>query len=179
MRRISESNMARKNTNEYHDISSCFEQLPFHVISSIHCFISFSFLQCDFSKTHRRVGLVNSFHPTLRPRALVSLNKRTRRQQERHLRMQLSVSRFVFIPRLFQVVWLAKCFLTILELYWWSGLEMEIRTKNMSRASSKQLQNRSFHVVERIRTAAKCTNMKNARAKRAKLLFFIVQYANL
>ena len=46
--------------------------------------------------------------------------------------------------------------------------------------SSTQLKNRSFHVVERTRTAPKCTNMKNARAKRAKLLlFFIVKYAYL
>ena len=31
-----------------------------------------------------------------------------------------------------------------------------------------QLQNRSFHVVERTRTSLKCQKMKNARAKRAK-----------
>ena len=31
--------------------------------------------------------------------------------------------------------------------------------------SSIQLKNRSFHVVERTRTAAECTKMKNARAK--------------
>ena len=45
--------------------------------------------------------------------------------------------------------------------------------------SSTQLRNMSFHVVGWTRTAAKCTKMKNARAKRAKLLFFIVKYANL
>ena len=45
--------------------------------------------------------------------------------------------------------------------------------------SSTQLQNRSFHVVERTRTSTNCQKMKNARAKRAKLLFFIVNYANL
>ena len=44
---------------------------------------------------------------------------------------------------------------------------------------STQLQNRSFHVVERARTSTKCQNMKNARAKRAKILFSIVNYANL
>ena len=37
----------------------------------------------------------------------------------------------------------------------------------------------SFHVVERTRTSSKCQKMKNARAKRAKILFFIVKYANL
>ena len=45
--------------------------------------------------------------------------------------------------------------------------------------SSTQLQNRSFHVVERTRTSSKCQKMKNARAKRAKTRFFIVKYANL
>ena len=45
--------------------------------------------------------------------------------------------------------------------------------------SSTQLQNRSFHVVERSRTSTKCQKKKNARAKRAKILFFIVKYANL
>ena len=44
--------------------------------------------------------------------------------------------------------------------------------------SSRQLQNRSFYVVERTRTALKCTKMKIARAKHAKRLFFIVICAN-
>ena len=39
--------------------------------------------------------------------------------------------------------------------------------------------NRSFHAVEKTRTSSKCPKMKNARAKRAKILFFIVKYANL
>ena len=46
-------------------------------------------------------------------------------------------------------------------------------------ASSTQLQNRSFHVVEITRTSSKCQKMKNAGAKSAKVLFFIVKYANL
>ena len=45
--------------------------------------------------------------------------------------------------------------------------------------SSTQLQNSSFHVLERTRTSSKCQKMKNARAKRAKIMFFIVKYANL
>ena len=45
--------------------------------------------------------------------------------------------------------------------------------------SSTQLQNRSFRVVERTRMSSKCQKIKNARAKRAKILFFIVKYANL
>ena len=42
-----------------------------------------------------------------------------------------------------------------------------------------QLQNRSFHVIERTRTSSKCQKMRNARAKRAKILFFTIIYANL
>ena len=42
-----------------------------------------------------------------------------------------------------------------------------------------QLQNRSFYVVERTRTSSKCQKMKNARAKRVKIQFFIVKYANM
>ena len=45
--------------------------------------------------------------------------------------------------------------------------------------SSTQLQNRSFHVVERTRTSSKCQKMKNAGAKREKILFSMVKYANL
>ena len=37
--------------------------------------------------------------------------------------------------------------------------------------SSTQLQNWSFHVVERTRTSSKCQKMKNAHAKRAKNFF--------
>ena len=45
--------------------------------------------------------------------------------------------------------------------------------------SSTPLQNRLFHVIERTRTSSKCQKTKNARAKRAKIMFFIVKYANL
>ena len=41
--------------------------------------------------------------------------------------------------------------------------------------SSTQLQNRSFHVVEKTRTSSKCQKMKNARAKRAKNIVFHCQ----
>lgn len=37
--------------------------------------------------------------------------------------------------------------------------------------SSTELQNRSFHVMERARTAEKCTELKKAHAKQAKRLF--------
>ena len=71
--------------------------------------------------------------------------------------------------------------LTILELNWNKRLghwRTELNIHHML-TSSTQLQNRTFHVIERTRTSSKCQNMKNARAKRAKILFFIVKYANL
>ena len=77
---------------------------------------------------------------------------------------------------------LEKCVLTILELNWNQRLGHE-KTKlnicNHMLTSSTQLQNRSFHVAERTRTSSKCQKMKYARAKRAKILFLIVNYANL
>ena len=44
-------------------------------------------------------------------------------------------------------------------------------------SSSTQLQNRSFHVVESTRMSLKCQKMKNARAKRAKIVCSIVKFA--
>ena len=75
-----------------------------------------------------------------------------------------------------------KCVLTLLELNWNQRLGHRRTKLNICHhmlTSSTQLQNRSFHVVERTTTSSKCRKMKNARAKRAKLLFFIVKYANL
>ena len=77
---------------------------------------------------------------------------------------------------------LPKCVLTILELNWnqrfWDNKTKWNICHHML-TSSTQLQNRSFHVVERTRTSSKCQKKKNTRAKRAKILFFIVKYANL
>ena len=111
--------------------------------------------------------------------------KQTRRRrkqgkQERHLKMGLRVSAIFF--QLFKLIMREKCVLTILQLNWNQRLGHK-RTKlnicHHTLTSSTQLQNRSFHVVERTRTSTKCQKMKNAREKSAKLLFFIVNYANL
>ena len=104
---------------------------------------------------------------------------RRRRKRERHLKMSLRVSAIIF--QLFKVIMFEKCVLTILELNWNQRLGHRKTKLNICHhmlTSSTQLQNRSFHVVERTRTSSKC-QMKNARAKRAKILFFIVKYANL
>ena len=65
-----------------------------------------------------------------------------------------------------------ECVLTTLELNWNQRLGHKKTKLNICHhmlTSSTQLQNRSFHVVERTRTSLKCQKMKNARAKRAKL----------
>ena len=77
---------------------------------------------------------------------------------------------------------LEKCLLTVLELILNQRLGHRKTKLNICHhmlTSSTQLQNRSFHIVERTRSSSKCQMMKNARAKRAKILFFIVKYANL
>ena len=80
---------------------------------------------------------------------------------------------------------LAKCVLTILELnqnQHFRGKRTKLNICHHMLMSSTQLQNipfsSSFHVVERTRMSAKCPKMKNAHAKHAKLLFFIVKHAN-
>ena len=62
----------------------------------------------------------------------------------------------------------------MLSNYTLSGLEITRKKTYRQVTSSMQLQNRSFQVVYWKRTAAKCTKWKHARAKRAKLLVFIV-----
>ena len=77
---------------------------------------------------------------------------------------------------------LEKCVLTVLELNWNKRLGHKKTKLNICHhmlTSSTQLQTRSFHVVERTRTSSKCQKKKYARAKRAKILFSIVKYANL
>ena len=61
-----------------------------------------------------------------------------------------------------------------------SRLEEEIICRKVLTLSAK-LQIKSIHVADKTRTAAKCTKMKkkNARAKRAKMLSFIIKYAHL
>ena len=84
--------------------------------------------------------------------------------------------------QLFKVIMLERCLLTVLELIWNQRLGHKKTKLNICHhmlTLSTQLQNRSFHVIERTRTPSKCQKMKNARPKRAKILFSIVKYANL
>ena len=77
--------------------------------------------------------------------------KQTRRRQkrERHLKMSLRVSAII---QLLIVIMFQKCVLTILELNW-NQRSGHKKTKfnfcHHMLSSSTQLQNRSFHVVER------------------------------
>ena len=77
---------------------------------------------------------------------------------------------------------LEKFVLTILELNWNQRSGHKKKKLNICHhmlKSSTQLPNRSFHVVERTRMSSKCQKMTNTRAKRAKIQFFSVKYANL
>ena len=77
---------------------------------------------------------------------------------------------------------LPKCVLNFPEFNWnqrFRDRQTKLNISHHMLTSSTQLQNSSFHLVERTRTSSKCQKMKNARAKRAKILFFIVKYANL
>ena len=77
---------------------------------------------------------------------------------------------------------LEKCLLTVLELILNQRLghrKTKLNIRHHMLTSSTKLQNRSFHVVEGTRTSSKCQKMKNARAKRAKIVFFIAKYAHL
>ena len=64
-----------------------------------------------------------------------------------------------------------------------NGFEIKTESEKFVVKSTRrpltQLQNRSFHVVDWTKAAVKCTKMKNAQAKRAKLLFHVDRYANL
>ena len=76
---------------------------------------------------------------------------RNKRQRERHLKMQLRVS------QLLKATMLAKCVLAILKLNWnprFSG-KIKLDICHHMLTSSTQLQNRSFHVVERTRMPSK------------------------
>ena len=67
-----------------------------------------------------------------------------------------------------------KFVLTILELNWNQLLGHERTKLNICHhmlTSSTQLQNRSFHVVERMRTSSNFQKMKNSCVKRAKYHF--------
>ena len=86
------------------------------------------------------------------------------------------------IFQLIKPIMLENCVLTILWLNWNQRLGHKKTKLNICHhmlTSSTQLQNGSFHDVERTRTSTKWQKMKTARAKRAKMLFFIVRYANL
>ena len=139
-----------------------------------------NFLKTAHDKAHGLVSLL-IYHQRRRRRHYIRKLKQPRRwrKRERHLKMSLRVSAIIF--QLFKVIMFEKCVLTVLELNWNQRLGHKKTKLNICHhvlTSTTQLQNRSFHVVERTRTSSKCQK-KNARAKRAKILFFILKYANL
>ena len=122
------------------------------------------------------------------PLTVAQLKTRRRRKRERHLKMSVFCNHFFlqsfpsFLPliifQLFRVIMFQKCVLTILELNWnqrqgHKKTKLNICHHMLLSSKLNNCKNRSFHVVERTRTSSKCQMMKNARAKRAKILFFI------
>ena len=80
-----------------------------------------------------------------------------------------SVCAIIF--QLFKLIVLEKRVLTILELNWNQRLGHKKTKLNICHICSRRF--RSIHVVERTRTSLKCQKMRNARAKRAKILFLL------
>ena len=101
---------------------------------------------------------------------------RRRRKRERHLKMWLRVSAIIF--QLFKLIMLEKCALTILELNWNQRLghkKTKLNICHHTLTSSTELQNRSFHVVERTRTSSKCPKNEKCTCKACKNTVFDCQ----
>jgi len=83
----------------------------------------------------------------------------------------LSDSKSSFLQNVFHISW-----------NWIGTTASEVRMHDICHHMLKwstQLQNRSIYIIERMRTPVKCPKMKNACAKHAKLLFFIIKFPNL
>ena len=109
-------------------------------------------------------------------RTIGSLSNTTQRQWERQLKMWLRVSMIILLRLKLCSNYPGTKFQ---QLKPFRDKKTKLTFVIEMLTSSPQLQNRSFHFVERTITPAKCTEKKIACAKRAKLLFFIVKYANL
>ena len=102
--------------------------------------------------------------------------RRRRRQRKRLLKMWLRVSAIIF--QLFKVIMVEKCILTILGLNWNQSLRHKKTKLNICHhmlTSSTQLQNSSFHVVERTRTSTKCQKLKKCTCKACRNTVFHCQ----
>ena len=87
--------------------------------------------------------------------------------------MKLCVSAVIF--QLFKIITLENCVLTILELNWNQRLGHKKTKLNICHhmlMSSTQLQNWSFHVVERTRTSTKCEKNEICTCKACKNTIF-------
>ena len=104
---------------------------------------------------------------------------RPRRQRERHLKMWPRLS--AIISQLFKAIVLAKCVLTFLELNWNQRLR-DKQTKLNICHHMLTLSTTAKEVISRRRKNENVCEMSKdeiCSAKRAKILFFIVKYANL
>ena len=90
--------------------------------------------------------------------------------------MKLCVSAVIF--QLFKIITLENCVLTILELNWNQPLGHKKSKLNISHnmlTSSTQLQNCSFHVIQRTRTSTKCEKNEICTCKACKNTIFHCQ----
>ena len=77
-----------------------------------------------------------------------------------------------------KLISLAKCVPTILKLNWnqrFRDKKTKLNIFHRMLTSSTQLQNRSFHVVERTKTSAICQKLKNCTCKACKTIVFRYQ----
>ena len=84
--------------------------------------------------------------------------------------MQPRVSAIIF--QIFKVITLATCVRTILELNWNRRFRNKTTKLNICQhtlTSSTQQQNKSFHLVERTTTSARCPKIKNKWIKNCKV----------
>ena len=91
-------------------------------------------------------------------------------------------SQFSIISQLFKAIVLAECVPTFLEINWNKSFRYKQTTLEHLSSRLRCPVTAAKPVFSRRReneNDCKCPKMKSARAKRAKLLFFIVKYANL
>lgn len=84
----------------------------------------------------------------------------------------------LIIFRLLQVIWLANCVLVTIK----NSLEIgsaHWKFYGLVLMSKTQIGSSKFHVVDKTTTAVICIKTWNSRSKRAKVLCFVVKYANI
>ena len=88
----------------------------------------------------------------------------------------------VIVSQLFQVITFAKCVTSIMALNWYQRFKDKTTVGENLWSSAHVVHTTAKQVICRLRMDENGYEMyrkENSRAKRAKLLFFIVKYSNL